>query len=147
MRTPFHRAALIALACGSIATASDRAARIEVEPASIDLNSAGDRRQVVVTAVFADGSARDVTRAAHYRIESGTAEASPTGVVTPLRDGPGRLVVAWEGLRAEVAILCRDSSSTRPASFRLDVAPRPFEGGLQHGGPATATSTARAGSG
>jgi hypothetical protein len=115
-------AALMAIGVGGPARAADRAARIEVEPASIDL--AGDgQRQLVVTARHADGSLRDVSRQARYRAEGGVAEVSPSGVVRSKKDGAGRIVVEALGLVAEASLSTRDSARERPASFRLDAAP------------------------
>ncbi len=125
MRTPppgpSARRLLLVLLLATAARADDRPARLEVEPAAIDLG-AGGLRQFVVTARLADGSVRDVTREAHYSAEGGAAEVSPSGVVTPNRDGTGRVVVEALGLRAEASVACRDSGVERPASYRLDAA-------------------------
>ena len=124
MRTPslLLLATVLGIAWVHAASAADRPARIEVEPATVDLEGDGTR-QLVVTARCADGSAHDVTREARYRAEGEVAEVSPSGVVRPRRDGLGRLVVEALGLRAEASISCRDSATARPASYRLDASP------------------------
>ncbi len=115
-------AALMAIGTIGHARAADRPARIEIEPASIDL--AGDgRRQLVVTARFADGSLRDVTREARYRAQGDVAGVSPTGVVRSRKDGVGKVVVEAFGLVAEASVSSRDGAREPPASFRLDAAP------------------------
>jgi hypothetical protein len=126
MRIQASRLHLTALAfvcaSGMTSLAEDRPVRIKVEPAAIELTSQGDRRQVVVTARFADGSIRDVTRTSRYVVEGGVAEASTSGAVASVREGHGRLVVEALGRRAEVPIDCRGVASARPTSYRLDVA-------------------------
>ncbi len=126
-------AALMVIGLAGPSRGADRPARIEVEPASIEL--AGDaRRQLIVTARYADGSLRDVTREARYRAEGDVAEVSPTGVVRSRKDGAGKVVVEAFGQVAEASVSARDTAHDRPASFRLDAAPVLSKAGLQHGG-------------
>ncbi len=115
-------AALVAIGLVGVARAAERATRIEVEPASIDL-AGDDQRQLVVTARYADGSLRDVTREARYRAEGDVAVVSPSGVVRSNKGGTAKIVVEAFGHVAEASVSARDSTRERPGSFRLDAAP------------------------
>ncbi len=121
-RTALRAAACLAtLVHAQTAPAAGRPDRIEVEPSSIAL-VAGRGQQVVVTARAGDGSVRDLSHEARYRIEGDCAEVAPTGIVTPRRDGTARLVVEARGLRAEATIEARDTARPRVAGYRVDVA-------------------------
>ena len=109
------------LLAGFLGGPAARAARIEIEPSRIELRGAEARQQLVVTARFDDGSARDVTREARYDTGSDRITISPTGVVAPIRDGDGSIAVTALGLHAEASVTCVDSASSRPASYRLGV--------------------------
>ncbi len=119
MRIPL--AALI-LALGSPALA-DLTGSLQLEPASIRLTGHSARQQVAVSLSLSDGTTRDLTSIARFRVEpASVAEVSPSGVVIPIADGQARLMVEAEGLRVEAAITVVDASRIRPASYRLDVA-------------------------
>ena len=113
---------LATLGAKRYAAASPRPTRLDVEPPTVGLHGVDDRRQLIITARFDDGSVRDVTRSARFSADSSAVAISPTGVVTPLRDGHSSIKVSALGLVADVSASCGDFASSRPASFRLGVA-------------------------
>ena len=81
-----------------------RARSIEVFPKEVALDLAGRSQQVIVTATYADGSTRDVTREAVIstsNIEVATAEGN---TVTGLRRGESGVLVRYEGNYATALI-------------------------------------------
>lgn len=103
--------------CTSAVAADPTAARLDVSTGENDggpvrIVGTEGRRQLIAS-VVASGSdarhARDVTRAATYRVEPPTlASVTPTGVVVPAADGQGEIVVTVSGI-PEIA----DGSETR----------------------------------
>jgi len=83
-----------------------RVTKIEVFPSDVIVPRPGMKQQIVVTAHYADGTVRDVTREAF--IESGNIEvleAAPTGVVTTLRRGEASVLVRYEGAYAATTLI------------------------------------------
>lgn len=86
--------------------AKPRVTKIEVFPTDTIIARPGMKQQIVVTATYADGSTRDVTREAF--IESGNIEvleAAPTGVVSTLRRGEASVLVRYEGSYAATTLI------------------------------------------
>jgi hypothetical protein len=86
--------------------AKPRVTKIEVFPTDTIIARPGMKQQIVVTATYADGTTRDVTREAF--IESGNIEvleAAPTGVVTTLRRGEASVLVRYEGSYAATTLI------------------------------------------
>jgi len=71
---------------------------LEVTPADILMPEPGLAQQMIVTAHYADGSTRDVTREASYTSNTPTvAEVSQEGLLTSQRKGEAALLVRYEG--------------------------------------------------
>ena len=86
--------------------------KIEVYPLNPIVPLPGMKQQVTVTATFADGTTRDVTREAF--IESGDIErieADTTGVLTTLRRGESPVLIRYEGSYAATTIICMGDRS------------------------------------
>lgn len=84
-----------------------RVTKIEVYPLNPIVPLPGMKQQVTVTATYADGSTRDVTREAF--IESGDIErieADAKGVLTTLRRGESPVLIRYEGAYAATTIIC-----------------------------------------
>jgi hypothetical protein len=84
---------------------SSMVTKLELQPAEIFTSATGHSEQLSVTARYADGSTRDVTRDALYT--SGVpdlAEASESGVIKTLRKGEASVLVRYEGRLAVVNV-------------------------------------------
>jgi hypothetical protein len=112
----------VVLARGEDAPAPARPLRLRVGPEAIELSTARDRQAIAVQAEYEDGSTRDVTALVDATVEPAVAVVRD-GIVAPLRDGRGRVAVAFTGLRAEAGVDVRRASSWDPVRFRNDVLP------------------------
>jgi hypothetical protein len=71
---------------------------LEVTPSDILMPEPGLAQQIAVTAHYADGSTRDVTREASYNSNTPTvAEVSQDGLLTSQRKGEAAMLVRYEG--------------------------------------------------
>lgn len=79
--------------------------KLEVTPPEILFDKAGPKRQLAVTAHYADGSTREVTKEAIYSSNTPTiAEIGDDGVVTSVRKGEAAMLVRYEGKLAVVNV-------------------------------------------
>ncbi|MCC6510589.1 MAG: DUF1553 domain-containing protein, partial [Pirellulaceae bacterium] len=84
---------------------SPRVSRIEIQPAKPVIELEGAWQQFRITAYYADGSQRDVTRESF--IESGNnevAKAGPNGLVEALRRGEAPILARFEGAYAAATL-------------------------------------------
>jgi hypothetical protein len=95
--------------------------RLSVEPADVVLSGAGARQQLLVTGHYADGSRRDLTRAASFTTDRPERLRLEGAIVHALADGPAVVTVRAGGLTGTAKVIVRDSSHVRPLSFRNDV--------------------------
>jgi hypothetical protein len=117
------RLAAIAIVCTSSAVAwADAPIGIEAYPPRIRLDSSRDRQRVLVQAVFADGRSEHVAAPA-LKPSDAKLFAVEQGVLRPLADGEGKLVVEHAGHVREIPVTVVSASSEPPLSFRLDVMP------------------------
>jgi hypothetical protein len=78
---------------------AERARRIEILPAEVEMDLPGRAQQFLVLATYPDGSVRDVTRDAHFSVSNTEAtEVDRHGRVRGLRRGEAALLVRYEGL-------------------------------------------------
>lgn len=122
------------------ASAEDRAALIgspaslEVTPASVTLDGVRDARQLVVTARYPDGSARDVTPVATITAEPASiVEVSEHGFLRPKQNGMATLTITAGSQAAKVAVSVTGMDQPRPVSFRRDVIAALNVGGCNSG--------------
>ena len=106
-----------------VATRADNTpSRVTLHPASIRLEGGEARRQVAVTVEDADGSIRDATATAAYRLDPpGIAEVSKSGLLAAKGDGPATLIVEVAGVSATARVEVVHAGRVRPSSFRQDV--------------------------
>jgi hypothetical protein len=86
--------------------------KIDVYPVNPIVPLPGMKQQVTVTATYADGSTRDVTREAF--IEAGDIErieGDSKGVLTTLRRGESPVLIRYEGAYAATTIICMGDRS------------------------------------
>jgi hypothetical protein len=104
------------------ATATVAIGRVEVAPGEVRLNRCGDRQQLAVTFVGADGKVRDLTSGARFAAEPpGVVDVTPTGVVLARAPGTARVRVESSGVSASVTVTVMGADRRRSDSFRLDV--------------------------
>ena len=97
---------------------------IEIQPQSIALNGPRAGQQLIVTARYADGSRRDVTRvSAWQRVDPQLMHITSRGWVTARGDGATQLTVAVGGLQAQLPVTVRNAQRAEPISFRREVVP------------------------
>ena len=114
--------ALMLAARGPSSARADAPVGIDVYPPRIRLDSARDRQRVVVQATFADGRTEHVPAPA-VRPSDPKLFAVEGGLLRPVADGEGTLVVEHAGHVREVPVTVVSASSDPPLSFRLDVMP------------------------
>jgi WD40 repeat protein len=96
---------------------------IEVQPARLKFGSANEYAQVLVMAKLASGETVDVTRLAKFSMKQSLADVSPRGVLTPVKDGAGRLLVAVGDKSADLLVEVSGMSKGYRADFVRDVSP------------------------
>jgi hypothetical protein len=104
------------------ASAGAGANRVEVTPSDVRLSRCGDRQQLAVTGITADGSVRDLTAGALFTVESpGVVEVAAGGVILARAQGTAVIRVEAGGSTASVPVTVERPEQVRRESFRLDV--------------------------
>ncbi len=98
-------------------------AALQVEPEAVRLNSAYDYDQLLVSGLLDTGDAVDVTRMAHFALDSDIARVSPSGRVSAGRDGLAALVISLGDQVQGVPVVVEGTKSDKPISFVQDVMP------------------------
>lgn len=96
-----------------------------VAPAAPELRYAGARTSLL-TIRYDDSVDElvDVTREARFlSLTPEICQVSPTGIVTAIADGMGRISVTWKENTATALVTIRDSAVTRPFHFERDIVP------------------------
>ncbi len=94
---------------------------VRIEPSNIKLEGAADHRQLVVTAVYVDGSVRDITREAKYFSIDACFHTTGFGVISAVADKVGSIYVMFGDKRFEVPVESRRASEWTPPGYRRDV--------------------------
>jgi WD40 repeat protein len=100
-----------------------RVTAIEVQPAQLRFISRNDYAQLLVTARLESGDAADVTRLVKFVTKPALVDVSPTGLVSPLTNGQGKLVVVFQGKSTEVPVAIGAQTKPFHADFVRDVSP------------------------
>jgi hypothetical protein len=106
---------------------------LKVFPAEIELGGREDRQSVVVQSVDAQGTTRDVTGDAKFRLADPKLGVIQGQTLAPKADGQTRLVIEHRGQKVEVPVVVKDASQSRAVSFRLDVEPVFMKHGCNNG--------------
>lgn len=92
---------------------------LAIHPQSIRLTSARDIQQIIVTGLQPDGSERDLTSSAAFRVEAPeVAVIGSNGLVEPRKNGRTTLLVQAGALTARVPIVVEGLDKPQPVSFR-----------------------------
>lgn len=111
------------------------AAKLRVSPPTIVLEGPEASQQVLISQLAADGKPLDVSRSAGYQIVPPTiATVDRRGLVRPLAEGRGQLVVQHDNQRLVVPIEVRSLKNPRPVSFRYEIMPILTKAGCNAGG-------------
>ena len=96
---------------------------IKVEPATVELDGRFAYRQLIVTGRTQSGETVDLTRVAKIASQPKFVSVDENRLITSLANGQGKLVISWEGLKAEVKIQCKNFARPFESSFRMHVQP------------------------
>lgn len=108
------------LACTGVATASEP---VRVVPASVSLTGRFAQQQLVVTGQ-AEGLSVDWTREASYRSETPSiVVVDESGVVKPVGDGTGTVVIESHGHTLQVAVTVSEIDRQLAVDFERDIQP------------------------
>jgi WD40 repeat protein len=100
-----------------------RVVGLEVQPAEIKLTSRNAYTQLLVTARLDSGDTADVTRMVKFLPKPALVEVSPTGLLTPLTNGFGKLVVSLGAKSGSVSLAIGGQAKPFHADFIRDVSP------------------------
>jgi len=92
--------------------------RLEVFPQSIQLTTARQVAQVIVTAHYKDGRIQDVTRVSSITSVDSKVAKVAAGIAYPVGDGETELVVSAAGLESRVKVAVSSQSLPDPVSFQ-----------------------------
>ncbi|MCL6501973.1 MAG: DUF1549 and DUF1553 domain-containing protein [Pirellulales bacterium] len=96
--------------------------RLEAFPDRVDLTHPYAYRQILLSAVLADGQRVDATRMARWEVPS-FVTLSATGLVRPVSDGSGELVAELAGQRLSIPVAASGTGQPYAVSFVRDVMP------------------------
>ena len=133
----FHQMVVPVMLAGAMLclVAEPLAAELRVSPATIVLEGPEASQQVLVSQLAADGKPLDLSRSAGYRVVPPTiATVDRRGLLRPLAEGRGRLIVQHENTRVVVPIEVRSLKNPRPVSFRYEIMPILTKAGCNAGG-------------
>lgn len=100
------------------------AAEIRISPPSILLDSPESSQQVLVTGTSSKNRSHDLTRSVRYAVvPPGIASVDQAGLLRPLVDGKGKLVVYHQDRKISVPIEVRSLKRPRPVSFQNEIIP------------------------
>ncbi len=98
-------------------------AALEVQPTKINCGSPNDYAQLLVTARLESGDTADVTRLVKFALETPLAEVSARGILRPLKNGNGNLVVTLAGRTATTPVEISGLEQGYASDFIRDVGP------------------------
>jgi hypothetical protein len=91
-------------------------------PAEALLKGARATQQFLAIATYSDGSERDITAEAEWRLsDPGLAKFLSPGVLAPSADGKVTLTAAFSGQQARSAIQIEEARVARPVTFRREI--------------------------
>ena len=145
---PIHRRAagpillgVAALGLSTAALAGDRPADVIGVPASVEIAPKGAAlvgrratRQLILSAAYADGSTRDLTRLVEWvSLDPSIAVVSSKGQVVPRGNGTATIVARRGSVEAKAEVIVSKMEAPAPVSFRHDVIPSLSQAGCNMG--------------
>lgn len=113
--------------------------RLEVFPQEIALTHANDKVQIVVSAIYANGDVRDVTRSAALALGDTNIATLDGSRIVPRSDGETSLKVVSSGIEATVPVRVSKSTIVQPVGFEtgalVALSKQNCSSGACHGSP------------
>jgi Protein of unknown function (DUF1553)/Protein of unknown function (DUF1549) len=108
---------------------------LQVQPDKLTLDGSRATAQLVVTGVYADGTVRDLTHLADFRLEGTDTLIGIDGerFITAKKNGAATLAVSAGGQSVKVPVIVRNLEKTQPVSFRSEVIAALNVGGCNSG--------------
>lgn len=109
-------------------------ASVAIAPSDALLQGRRATRQLIVSATYADGSVRDLTRALEWVSENpDIAAVSPRGQVVPKKNGKATIVARRGSVEVKTTVSVERVDQPAPVSFRRDVIPAFSQAGCNMG--------------
>ncbi len=133
--------ALLSMATSGAVSAADSPKDIVGTPATVEITPkdstlVGRRatRQLIVSAKYADGNERDLTRAVEWvSLDPTIATVSTRGQVVPKANGVATIVARRGSVEAKTTVIVSKTEAVTPVSFKLDVIPSFSQAGCNMG--------------
>ncbi len=107
---------------------------LQVQPDKLTLNGPRATAQLVVTGVYADGTIRDLTHLADFKVEGDALVGIDADrFITPLKNGSATLAISAGGQIAKVPVVVQNLEKPQPVSFRNEVIASLNVGGCNSG--------------
>ena len=107
---------------------------LQVYPKGAHLVTLRAKQQLMVQAVFADSTTRDVTAEAKYTFANPKLVKFEDHIILPVADGETSLSIQFSGRTLTVPVKVEKATEERPVRFSLDVMPTFTKGGCNAGG-------------
>jgi hypothetical protein len=106
---------------------------LTVQPDKLVLSGPRATAQLVVTASYADGTVRDLTHLADFKLDGDIVSVDADRFIAAKKNGNGTLTISAGGQSAKVAVTVQDFEKPHPVSFRNDVIAALNVGGCNSG--------------
>lgn len=106
---------------------------LRVFPQEVSLTTNRDRQGIIAQAVFQDGTTRDVTSEANWKLASDAQVRRDGAMLYPKADGNTELTIEFGGQSKVIPISVAKAQEGRAISFKLDVMPVFMKGGCNTG--------------
>jgi hypothetical protein len=103
--------------------ANAKIVKLEAKPASLELKTPFEYRQLIVEATLDNGDVVEVTRMVNTQTPSTLVKVSSNGLVRPVADGKGEIKINLGGQSIAVPVNVAGQKATYPVSFVRDVMP------------------------
>ncbi len=107
--------------------------RIEIVPPAVELKGSRASRQVLVIGHYSDGSTRDLTAFADWRVEGSEVARCESGWLVPRQNGEALLHIQVGGQSAQIRLRVSEAEKIQPVSFRHEVIAALNVGGCNQG--------------
>ncbi|MCX7700112.1 MAG: DUF1549 domain-containing protein, partial [Gemmataceae bacterium] len=107
--------------------------RLELLPAAVELKGPRSTRQIVVIGHYQDGTTRDLTALAEWRVAGAALARCEDGWLVPMQNGEGAVHVQVGGQSASLPLKVSDLEKPQPVSFRHEVIAALNVGGCNQG--------------
>ena len=106
---------------------------ISIEPKRIEVQGAGGYVQLILSAKLSTGDQVDITRMAKLVVQGGVASFTPRGMLNPVKNGEGKLIVSYSGHKAEAPVKVSGIGGKTRTDFIRDVGPILSKAGCNQG--------------